>query len=112
MEGFVQNPSITCRFRICNFPWGISHCKIRKLLLKINPNKACGPDEIHGKVLKSCAVSLAYPLSLMSKFSYNVGSLPREWKLANVVPIHKKGSKDNIENYRPNSLTSLVMQTY
>ena len=88
------------------------HRKIRKLLLKINPNKACGPDEIHGRVLKNCAVSLAYPLSLMFKLSYNLGSLPREWKLANVVPVHKKGSKDNIENYRPISLTSLVMKTF
>ena len=48
----------------------------------------------------------------MFKISYNLGSLPREWKLANVVPIHKKGSKDDIENYRPISLTSLVMKTF
>ena len=88
------------------------HRKIRKLLLKINPNKASSPDEIHGKILKNCAVSLAYPLSLMFKLSYNLGSLPREWKLANVVPVHKKGSKNNIENYRPISLTSLVMKTF
>ena len=88
------------------------HRKIRKLLLKINPNKACGPDGIHGKILKNCAVSLAYPLSLMFKLSYNSGSLPKDWKLANVVPVHKKGSKDKIENYRPISLTSLVMKTF
>ena len=48
----------------------------------------------------------------MFKLSYNLGSLPRDWKLANVVLIHKKGSKDNIENYRPISLTSLVMKTF
>ena len=36
---------------------------------------------------------------------------PRDWKLAHLVPVHKKGSKDNIENYRPISLTSLVMKT-
>ena len=30
-----------------------------------------------------------------------------DWKVANVVPVHKKGSKDNIENYRPISLTNL-----
>ena len=44
--------------------------------------------------------------------SYNTGSIPREWKLANVVPIHKKGAKENIENYRPISLTCLVMKTF
>ena len=28
-------------------------------------------------------------------------ALPREWKTANVVPVHKKGSKDIIGNCRP-----------
>ena len=46
------------------------------------------------------------------KVSYNTGSLPKEWKLANVVPIHKKGSNDDIKNYRPISLTCLVMKLF
>ncbi len=87
------------------------HTKIRKLLLGINSNKACGSDGIHSNLLKICAVSVAYPLSLMFRISYNSGCIPREWKLAHVVPVHK-GSKDNIENYRPISLTSLVMKTF
>ena len=33
-------------------------------------------------------------------------------KIANVVPIHKKSHKDNVENYRPISLTSLVMKIF
>ena len=78
----------------------------------INSNKACGPDKIHGKILKNCAVSLAYPLAVMFKVSYNTGSIPREWKMAHIVPIHKKGPKENVENYRPISLTSLVMKTF
>ena len=40
------------------------------------------------------------------------GSLPKEWKLANVVPIHKKGSKDDIKNYKPISITCLVMKLF
>ena len=44
--------------------------------------------------------------------SYNSGYLSDDWKLAFVVPIHKKGSKSNVGNYRPISLTSLVMKTF
>ena len=95
-----------------SFEIDFCHRNIRKLLSNINSNKACGPDGIHGKILKYCAVSLAYPLSLMFKISYNTGCIPRDWKLAHVVPVHKKGSKNNVENYRPISLTSLVMKTY
>ena len=89
-----------------------NHARIRKILLNLNVNKAQGPDGIHGKVLKNCAINISYPLSLLFNFSYGTSSLPDEWKLAHVVPIHKKGSKSNVENYRPISLTSLVMKTF
>ena len=78
----------------------------------MNSNKACGPDGIHGKILKHCAAGLAHPLSMLFRFSYNSGSLPRDWKVTNVVPVHKKGSKGNVENHRPISLTSLVMKIF
>ena len=37
-----------------------------------------GPDGIYGKMLKNCSESLAYPLSLIFKISYNTGSLSKE----------------------------------
>ena len=89
-----------------------SHAEICNLLRKINPNKAHGPDGIHGKILKNCAATIALPLSLLFTISYNTGTIPNDWKLANVVPIHKKGSKNNVENYRPISLTSLIMKQF
>ena len=88
------------------------HTLIRRLLLNLNVNKAQGPDGIHGKILKNCAVNIAYPLSLLFKLSYSTSSIPDEWKLAHVVPVHKKGKRSNVENYRPISLTSIVMKTF
>ena len=44
--------------------------------------------------------------------SFNLGQIPQEWKLANVVPVHKKGDKSMVENYRPISLTCLIMKVF
>ena len=48
----------------------------------------------------------------MFNTSFISGIIPQEWKLASVVPVHKKGDKDNVENYRPISLISLVMKVF
>ena len=32
------------------------------------------------------------------------GKFPTEWKKANVAPVHKKGDKQILKNYRPVSL--------
>ena len=41
--------------------------RVRRILKDVNVNKAAGPDGIHGKVLKNCRASIAYPLSCLSK---------------------------------------------
>ena len=94
------------------FDINFSENKICQIFLNINPNKACGPDEIHGQLLKNCAHGMAGPVSILFKLSYNTGCIPTDWKMAHVVSVHKKGSKDDVENYRPISLTSLIMKSF
>ena len=85
-----------------------SPSRIKTHLANININKACGPDEIPGIVLKMCSSSVALPLSIIYKLIYNSGSLPSLWKLSNVVPIFKKGDSKQVSNYRPISLLCIA----
>ena len=95
-----------CRFKDLRF-----HALDVYLILKsINPSKAAGPDDIHGMVLRNCASSLATPIASLFNCVYVSGCIPDEWRLASVVPVHKKGDKSSVENYRPISLTCLIMK--
>ena len=40
--------------------------------------------------------------------SLRLGCLPKDWKLANIVPVFKKDNKEQAENYRSISLLSIV----
>ena len=73
-----------------------------------NINKTPGPDKISPKILKELNDSIIKPLTICFNKSFNLGKVPQEWKLANVTPIFKKGSKSVPGNYRPISLTSIV----
>ncbi|CAM5114789.1 unnamed protein product, partial [Eretmochelys imbricata] len=66
-----------------------------------------GPDELHPRVLKELAAVIAEPLAIIFENSWRTGEVPDDWKKANVVPIFKKGKKEDPGNYRPVSLTSV-----
>ena len=86
----------------------ITEDMVRKELRNLNPNKSCGPDDIHSRMLIELADLLAGPITLLFNQSFENSTLPREWKQAFISPIFKKGSKSNAENYRPISLTSIL----
>jgi len=44
--------------------------------------------------------------------SLNFSILPFDWLSANIVPIHKRNAKHLLENYRPISLTSVVVKLW
>ena len=92
------------------FDINLSTERIKELLNSVNTNKAGGPDEIPGIVVKRCSGVLAEPLSITFRIMYNTGIVQSEWKLSNVVPIFKKGDTKDIKNYMPISLTSIIVK--
>ena len=81
--------------------------KVFKKLNKLRPGTACGPDGIQAELLKNASSSLSFPLAQLYQFLFSSSTVPREWKLASVTPIFKKGKPCDVGNYRPISLTSV-----
>ena len=76
----------------------------------LNCNKACGPDLLSARLLKMSDEFIAPSLAQIFQLSLSSGKLPLDWVSANIVPIHKKGDKHLTTNYRPISLTSIVVK--
>ncbi len=75
-------------------------------------NAASGPDGIPSTLLHNCAKNLSLPLSIFFNKSLLEGLLPDICKSAAVIPIHKGGDKSIAANYRPISLTSVLVKIF
>ena len=49
-------------------------------------------------------------LARLLDITVNNGTQPGDWKKATVIPIHKGGDRSLVTNYRPVSLTSVVLK--
>ena len=78
---------------------------VTNLLKGLNPSKALGPDELHPRVLKELAKELGPIFAHLFQQSIDKGEIPKEWSLANICPLFKKGDRSLACNYRPVSLT-------
>ena len=82
----------------------ISEEDVYESLCKIDTSKACGPDEVPGRLLREGAPWLVGPLTKLFQLSLSQGCLPSDWTSANITPVFKKGNKHSLTNYRPISL--------
>ena len=83
-------------------------CKTCTALHQLDASKSTGPDGIPARVLKQCAPELAPILTKLFQRCYERGHCPSQWKIAEVVPVLKKGDASNPSNYRPIAITSVI----
>ena len=86
----------------------ISTESVEEILHGLDGNKAAGPDQVENRILKECSEEMAPKLQQLFRDSIDKGEVPKQWRKAHIVPIHKGGSKAVMGNFRPVALTSAI----
>ena len=84
----------------------IAHVSMEEVLDVINllQNKSSGPYSIPFKLLMLIPDLLIIPLAHIINMFFNTGVYPDLLKIVKVIPIHKGGSTQEVNNFRPISL--------
>ena len=91
------------------FNFIIAHISNKEVIeiIKSLQNKATGPSSIPMKLLHIVADLIVFPLCHIINMSFSKGVFPEKLKIVKVIPIHKGGSTQDINNFRPISLLSI-----
>ena len=82
--------------------------EVKDIINNLNTKKAAGFDGVTNFLLKNLVNEIISPLTYILNKSLLKGVVPDQMKIAKVIPIFKKGNKEELGNYRPISLlTSL-----
>ena len=112
----IQNNSVIPNFIECESMHRLTSIvcndeSILNIIRALDVNKAHGHDDISIRMIRLCDKSFIINLSLITPLIYknciNSGIFLYIWKKFNVAPVHKKGYKQVVNNYRPVSLLSI-----
>ena len=85
---------------------------IKRMIYKLDPNKAHGHDMITIRMLKMSGDTIIEPLFEISKIAYNAEYFQMTGKKRNIVPIFKKDDKQNTKSYCPVSLLPICSKIF
>ena len=86
--------------------------EIKSIVDDMQNKLSTGHDDISNKLLKIIIVRLLKPLTIIINYSIENHTFPDEMKIAKVVPVFKKGAKDDVNNYRPISLLPTISKIF
>ena len=88
--------------------------EVKSVILKLKRERASGPDQIPAEFWQAVAGTpggIAWITALCNK-CWDNSEIPQDWHLADVAAIHKKGSTEDCENYRPISLICVAYKVF
>jgi len=90
----------------------MTEAEIISIISSLKPKNSSGYNEITCKIIRPCASLISNPLSYIYYYSLHTGIFPDRLKIAVVKPLHKKGDKFTISNYRPISLSPTLAKIF
>lgn len=81
-------------------------------IMSLKNSKSAGYDEINSHLLKHIALFISKPLAHIINLSLEQGCFPDPLKLSIIKPLHKKGLKADVNNYRPIALTPVLSKIF
>ena len=85
---------------------------IKRIIGKLDPNKTHGHDMISIHMSNVSGGAVIEPFFIIFKNCLKCGIFPDDWEKGSIVPIFKKGDKQNIKNYRPVSLLPICSKIF
>ena len=86
--------------------------RVHKILRVVKERKSPGPDNIGGRLLKSCAEPLSDLVALIFNKSLQSHRVPHLWKESVIVPVPKIKAPKSLNDFTPVALTSLIMKAF
>jgi len=86
--------------------------KLKKIIESLKAKDSFGYDEISVKILKLSSPFISSPLNYICNKLLSPGIFPCRLKYAEVVPLLKKGDKEDTSNYRPISLLTAFSKVF
>ena len=82
--------------------------EVNLIISSLNSDKSTGPNSLPTKIFKLLKNDISTHLADIFNLSFSSGVFPSILKIAKVIPVHKKESKQFCSNYRPISLLSNI----
>ena len=93
-------------------PPSILLSEVEASIKRLKCNKTPGEDNITGGILQDGGDAMIKVLTDLFNTCLRHRQVPKAWKNALIVLIHKKGNTSNINNYRPISLLPIMYKVF
>jgi len=107
-----MNDNLNQNINISTSPIRITTKEVKESCREMKSKRAPGPGNIPAELLKYGSEKLYESLTKLVQNCLNGGDIPEEWKTALISTIHKKGSRNECNNYRGIAVTSSISRLY